>query len=172
VRTKDHELRNTESPVFTLAFDSVRNRSFADTPKRYCCRADRLQQPFGSTRPRIWRKPGTLRPQYDVGIFPQMSANQGTPAYALLSRESRAVGMIAPPATGAGCATGDLRVSCQPGWRDLPSCAGGPGAALYPLTRQSRSSWLAHDVAESPDDGRTVVDREPPVEGVAAKCSM
>jgi hypothetical protein len=32
MRTKDHEFRNTESPMFTVASDSVRNRSFSDAP--------------------------------------------------------------------------------------------------------------------------------------------
>ncbi len=59
---------------------------------------------------RDWRNPGKLGPSDGVGVFPQLSAKQGTAAYALLSRESRAVGMIPPPATGAGCATGDERV--------------------------------------------------------------
>jgi len=35
-----------------------------------------------------WRNPGKLRPSYDVGVFPQMRANQGTGVRALLSRES------------------------------------------------------------------------------------
>jgi len=58
VRTKDHEFRNTESPVFTLAFDSVRNRSFPDVDAmhRAGCRARiTLDRGFGE---RLSREPG------------------------------------------------------------------------------------------------------------------
>lgn len=37
-----------------------------------------------------WRKRGKLRPSVDVGVFPQMSANEGRGASALPFAESRA----------------------------------------------------------------------------------
>ena len=104
-------------------------------------------------RLRNWRKPGKLRPPYDVGVFPHMTAKQGA---------QRGQSEACPPLLPRNCrssATSAPRTSRSTRWRDalvatrraLAFAAIGPLAA----SKRGRGSVLRRSVASTRGFGRS-----------------
>ena len=91
--------------------------------------------------PRCWRKPGKLRPPYDVGVFPHMTAKQGA---------RRGQSEARPPLLPRNCrssATSAPRTSTSTRWRDALMATSGwrwfAGVSrAFDVTRARESGWL------------------------------
>ena len=94
------------------------------------------EQPRGAPclLPCSWRNPGKLRPSYDAGVFPQMRANQGRGACALLSRETRApsrsIAAARPPTARPASQLARSRSRCHAAVETRIHSAGGLKAAV------------------------------------------
>ena len=97
-------------------------------------RRSRVRTADGHARSRLWRKPGKLRPPYDVGVFPHMTAKQGA---------QRGQSEACPPLLPRNCrssATSAPRTSRSTRWRDalMANRRSEPISARRPVAQSKR----------------------------------